>query len=196
MPWNTSAFEGWSIIGMKHYYLDTPNMRRRHLFVAMVHPSGMFVKAEGLDEDRVFEKLAQQIRHETFFRKEFYDWKRQVDFSPSGDGTTPGFFKQTEEGSEVMGNILTCVYCGMAYPEGTPPSGSQVLTDHIKECRKHPLRKAEEKIVILRAALFALIGAETVDELKQMEVAMRMAPAPDADKAVSINAIHALLATM
>jgi hypothetical protein len=29
-----------------------------------------------------------------------------------------------------------------------------------------------------------------------MEATMRLLPAPDADKAVSINAIHALLATM
>ena len=50
-------------------------------------------------------------------------------------------------------NSLTCVYCGMAYPEGTPPYGSQVLTDHIKVCEKHPLRAAEATIAKLRAAL-------------------------------------------
>jgi hypothetical protein len=32
--------------------------------------------------------------------------------------------------------------------------------------------------------------------VRQMEATMRLLPAPDADKAVSINAIHALLATM
>jgi hypothetical protein len=40
-----------------------------------------------------------------------------------------------------MNNILTCVYCGMAYPEGTPPHGSKILTDHIKICEKHPMSK-------------------------------------------------------
>ena len=99
MPWNTPTFEGWSIVGMNHYYLNTPNMRRRHLFVALAHPSGMFVKAEGPDEDRLFIQLAQQIEQETFLRKEFYDWKRQIDFGPNGDATTPGFFKQKGEGS-------------------------------------------------------------------------------------------------
>lgn len=34
----------------------------RYLFVAMGHPSGMFVKAEGPDEDQVFEELAKQVR--------------------------------------------------------------------------------------------------------------------------------------
>lgn len=41
-------------------------------------------------------------------------------------------------------NILTCVYCGMAYPEGTPPHGAKVLTDHIRACEKHPMRALEE----------------------------------------------------
>lgn len=39
--------------------------------------------------------------------------------------------------------ILTCVYCGQAYPPGTPASGSPVLTEHIKVCEQHPMREAE-----------------------------------------------------
>ena len=95
-----------------------------------------------------------------------------------------------------MPNKLTCVYCGMAYPEGTPPYGAQILTDHIKICEKHPLRKAEATIFKLRAALVGLIGASKKDELEAMEFSMRSMPAPDADKAVSINAIHALIETI
>ena len=56
--------------------------------------------------------------------------------------------------------------------------------------------EAADQIVRLRSALAGLIGADTETELQQMEVAIRMLPAPDTDKAVSINAIHALLATM
>jgi len=52
------------------------------------------------------------------------------------------------------------------------------------------------QIDLLRKALAGLIGVETKADLEQMEAAMRFVPAPDADKAVSINAIHALLATM
>ena len=94
-----------------------------------------------------------------------------------------------------MGNTLTCVYCGMAYPEGTPPHGAQVLTDHIRVCEKHPMREAERKIEVLRTALIGMIGAGTKEELAQMELAIGMLPAPEQDKAVSINAIHALIAT-
>ena len=87
-----------------------------------------------------------------------------------------------------MPNILTCVYCGMAYPEGTPPHGSKVLTDHIKVCEKHPMRK-------LRKALSDLVGASTREELEAMELALRLAPGIEQDKIAAINAIHALLET-
>ena len=52
-----------------------------------------------------------------------------------------------------MNSILTCVYCGHQYPEGTPPHGDKLLTDHIKICKKHPLRKAEAKILELEIIL-------------------------------------------
>jgi len=92
-------------------------------------------------------------------------------------------------------NTLTCVYCSHAYPEGTPPHGSKVLTDHIKICEKHPLRKAESHISKLRTALSGLIGEDTREGLQAMEAAIRVVPAPSADKAVMIDAIHALLET-
>jgi len=93
-------------------------------------------------------------------------------------------------------NVLTCVYCGMAYPEGTPPHGSQILTDHIKVCEKHPLRSAETTIARLRSALAGLVGADGKEELEQMEAFIRLSDeAPAKDKAVAINAIHALLET-
>ena len=75
-------------------------------------------------------------------------------------------------------------------------AASDVLTEHIKVCERHPMRKAEADVAMLRAALVGLVGADSEQELRQMEATMRLLPAPDADKAVSINAIHALLATM
>lgn len=89
--------------------------------------------------------------------------------------------------------IVTCVYCGMAYPDGTPRHGSEVLTEHIKICPKHPLRKSEEKIEKLKKALYGLIGISTVEELKIFELAIRKESAPEADKKVCLDAIHILL---
>ena len=42
--------------------------------------------------------------------------------------------------------IVTCVYCGLEYPGGTPASQDAALTCHIRVCEKHPLRAAEQKI--------------------------------------------------
>ena len=75
-----------------------------------------------------------------------------------------------------MSNILTCVYCGMAYPEGTPPHGAKVLTDHIKVCEKHPMREAERKISMLRDALIGLVGASSKEELDAIRVLIATAP--------------------
>jgi hypothetical protein len=91
--------------------------------------------------------------------------------------------------------VLTCVYCGMEYPQDTPSWGDKILTEHIKVCTKHPMRKAENDIKILRKALIGLIGTETKKELTQMELALRQTIAPSADITASINAIHALLET-
>jgi hypothetical protein len=92
-------------------------------------------------------------------------------------------------------NTLTCVYCGMAYPEGTPPHGAAILTEHIKVCEKHPMREAEEKIKKLRSALAELVGSNDIKELKEMELALRVTPSPDVDKTAAINAIHVLIET-
>lgn len=94
------------------------------------------------------------------------------------------------------GRVLTCVYCGHEYPQDTPAHGSQELTEHIKICERHPMRKAEADIALLRSALVGLIGADTEQELREMEAMMRLLPAPEADKVVSINGIRALLATL
>jgi len=92
-------------------------------------------------------------------------------------------------------NILTCVYCGQEYPAGTPASGADVkaLTDHIKVCEKHPMRKAEATIKKLHAALVGLVGSAEKDELESMEAMIRISPVPEADKVGMINAIHALI---
>jgi hypothetical protein len=92
-------------------------------------------------------------------------------------------------------NTLTCAYCGDECPEGAPPHGSQILTDHIKICQKHPMREAETKIKKLRAALVGLLGAETKQDLELMEASLRLIPGIGQDKISGINAIHALLET-
>lgn len=50
--------------------------------------------------------------------------------------------------------------------------------------------------VSLRSALVGIVGVDGRDELEQMEAVMRLMPAPAQDKAATIDAIHALLATL
>ena len=75
-------------------------------------------------------------------------------------------------------SVVTCVYCGHEYPDGTPTAKHDLLTAHIKVCEKHPMREAEARIERLRGALSELIGAETKEDLEAMEAAMRMMPPP------------------
>ncbi len=48
----------------------------------------------------------------------------------------------------------------------------------------------------LRAALVGIVGVDGRAELEQMEAVMRLMPVPAEDKARTIDAIHALLATL
>ena len=93
------------------------------------------------------------------------------------------------------GRVLTCVYCGHEYPQGTPASGDKVLTDHIRQCAKHPMKKLADDNAMLRKALVGLVGADTRDELEQIEAAIRVLPVPDIDRMNTINAVQALLQT-
>jgi hypothetical protein len=48
--------------------------------------------------------------------------------------------------------VLTCAFCGTAYPPGTPASNVETLTKHVAACPKHPM-------VELRVALSKLLFA-------------------------------------
>jgi len=94
------------------------------------------------------------------------------------------------------GRVLTCVYCGHEYPEGTPSWGSDLLTEHIRTCEKHPMRDLESKLAQLRRALVGLVGLDTREELEAMEAVVRLSTIPEKDRASTIDAIHALMDTL
>ena len=75
------------------------------------------------------------------------------------------------------------------------------LTPHGRDCVRTILlafsaHVKQQSAVPLRAALVGLVGVDGREELDQMEAFMRLAPAPAADKAVTIDAIHALIASL
>lgn len=92
-------------------------------------------------------------------------------------------------------NTLTCVYCGMAYPEGTPPHGAQILTDHIRVCEKHPMRKLEADFTKVRNALIDLVGSSDPNELDGIETMIRSMPS-GCNTEVTLNAIEAIRSTI
>lgn len=107
------------------------------------------------------------------------------------------------ETRDALGNVLCChgrpfrcAECGEDYAAelNRPRQPVIELPD------KHPLRiraeKAERERGQLRAALVGLVGVDGRTELEQIEAVMRLMPAPAQDKAATIDAIHALLATM
>lgn len=82
---------------------------------------------------------------------------------------------------------MTCETCG-----STTGWVDGIKLERANESKREAMKAARQ----LRAALVGLIGADGEQDLRQMEATMRLLPAPAEDKAVSINAIHALLATM
>lgn len=49
--------------------------------------------------------------------------------------------------------VVTCVYCGHQYDDGTPQSQDERLTAHIKVCAKHPMREQDARIDAMRTAM-------------------------------------------
>ena len=83
----------------------------------------------------------------------------------------------------------------MAYPEGTPPYGAKILTDHIKVCKAHPLRKAESDIKKLRSALVGLIGATKKKDLVEMRSVLILSNVKPHKRETALVAIQALVET-
>jgi hypothetical protein len=64
---------------------------------------------------------------------------------------------EVEKLEAIICQDTCCAYCGQAYPQGTPRFGSEALTEHIKVCPEHPMRKAETRIERLEEAVEAAL---------------------------------------
>lgn len=43
--------------------------------------------------------------------------------------------------------VLTCAFCGLAYPEGTPSHKHEALAAHIRQCSDHPIGKENRELL-------------------------------------------------
>jgi hypothetical protein len=48
--------------------------------------------------------------------------------------------------------VLTCAFCGQAYPPDTPPTQHDALTAHVAVCPAHPMRNVEASLARLGEA--------------------------------------------
>ncbi len=63
--------------------------------------------------------------------------------------------------------VLTCAFCGEAYPPGTPESNDAALLAHVKVCVKHPMRDVERERDVAVATLLTRIKMESEDANNQ-----------------------------
>jgi hypothetical protein len=49
--------------------------------------------------------------------------------------------------------VLTCAFCGYAYPPGTPSSNVETLTKHVAVCPEHPMAKDRARLDRLAIAV-------------------------------------------
>lgn len=64
--------------------------------------------------------------------------------------------------------VVTCVFCGLAYGPGTPTHGAEVLVEHIRVCKKHPMRHVESVARKLLDGAMTMMAAETIDDAREM----------------------------
>lgn len=89
---------------------------------------------------------------------------------------------------------------GAWFPTGVLGHPMRMVGPDQYETAKSPSESTQaqatgSKVQLLRKALSDLVGADTPEDLKQLEATIRMLPVPDSDRAITINAIQALLLT-
>jgi hypothetical protein len=105
-------------------------------------------RLEALDKlhDRAQTTIEQQAR---FHHEAAAIWaKRLVEVEAERDEARDWVRRMTRDE-----RTLTCVYCGHAYPPGSPTHSAEVLTAHVAVCPKHPMAAVVKERDELRARL-------------------------------------------
>lgn len=84
----------------------------------------------------------------------------------------------------------TCTKCGANFV------GTAQIVPPNNPCHYCQIDTLKFENMILRKALVGIVGADGRDDLNGMEMALRLATMPAKDKAVTIDAIHALRDTL
>lgn len=81
-------------------------------------------------------------------------------------------------------------------PAGNPSMGQQGVDRPYPRVPKAPDAEGRGGHSAFALCLGRMVGSSEKAELEQMELAVRVIPAPEADRIANLNAIHALLATL
>lgn len=84
-----------------------------------------------------------------------------------------------------------CAYCGHEYPRGTPKSRNRALTEHIKVCLEHPMRRAEERNRLLYTKLVKTQAALATVRTNLKMIEVMAAEALRTDEMIGMEQIEA-----
>lgn len=112
--------------------------------------------------------------------------------------------------SQVAENMITygggfVAALGLAWQKADPKNAERIqvaFPEYWARCTNENenltqgRKGAKGDAALLRSALAGLVGASTREELVQMELGVRVLPGSDDDKAIVINALAVLLATL
>lgn len=87
-------------------------------------------------------------------------------------------------------NVVTCVYCGHEYDEGTPTAKHDALTKHICHCKDHPMRQLGEALCKLMRLPFPP-DKKSWDEMR-LGIDIMSSHTPDEDVNDALFALEAL----
>ena len=123
-------------------------------------------------------------------------WTSESDLDSPAQAAARCAWLNGDRSLPVREPVLTCVFCGTEYPQGTPAHGDQVLIDHIRVCEKHPLRRAEADRKLLLDAAFEVLDESELCQIRALgAVAKRLVSAGEGDRA-AITLIDAVIAVL
>ncbi len=125
----------------------------------------------------------------TIFDGDPFCSRRVASFSNQEEAREYLDFKNSQADHKSL--VVTCVFCGMAYPTNTPTHGAEILTAHVAVCEKHPMKKVLHEKNRLRSALVGFVGADGA-ELEGMKVAVGLMPGDPETKMMALQAIQVL----
>ena len=144
--------------------LETSSRVMREEFDRMCEALQKHVGGEGLGGEWYPDLVATVVEERNRLRSELRAARQDLDVAESRKSEAFRVLKnERDEARDWVRRLtaesreLTCAFCGVAYPPGTPASNHEALTAHVRICDRHPLRAdladAHKQVATLKACL-------------------------------------------